>query len=99
MWIITSLKFKSNIHKFSNKFILYNSFIIFFIVFFDMSKNVRFISKILSWNEERLPNKLAKDIQFFLKNKKKRKRRYGRERYKNLSEEEEQKLVEHRKNI
>ena len=38
-----------------------------------------------------------KDIKVFLK-KKKKKRQYGRERYKNLSEDEKNKLVEYKKN-
>ena len=37
-----------------------------------------------------------KDIKVFLK-KKKRKQQYGRERYKNLSEYQKQKLIEYRK--
>ena len=40
---------------------------------------------------------LAKDIKIFLKKKKEKKRQYCRERYKNLSKDEKQKLVEHRK--
>ena len=39
-----------------------------------------------------------KDIKVFLK-KKKKERQYGRERYKNLSEDEKNKLVEYRKKI
>ena len=46
-------------------------------------------------NQERLQKKLAKDIKIFLK--KKEKRQYGCERYKNLSEDVKQKLVEFRK--
>ena len=41
--------------------------------------------------------KLVKDIKIFLKKKKKKKRQYGCERYKSLSEEEKEKLVEYRK--
>ena len=48
-------------------------------------------------NKERLQKKLVKDIKMFLKKKKKKKQQYGRERYKNLSEDEKQKLVEYRK--
>ena len=40
---------------------------------------------------------LMKDIKIFLKKKKKKKQQYGLERYKNLSEDEKQKLVEYRK--
>ena len=46
-------------------------------------------------NKERLQKKPANDITIFLK-KKKKKRKYGRERYKNLSKDEK-KLVEYRK--
>ena len=38
-----------------------------------------------------------KDIKIFLKKKKKKKRQYSRERYKSLSEDEKDKLVEYRK--
>ena len=48
-------------------------------------------------NKERLQKKLVKDIKMFLKKKKKKKQQYSRERYKNLSEDEKQKLVEYRK--
>ena len=41
---------------------------------------------------------LLKDIKIFLIKKKNRNRKYGCERYKNLSEDEKQKLVEYRKN-
>ena len=49
-----------------------------------MSKNLS--AKYYQKNNERLKKKLAKD-----------KRQYGRERYKNFSEGEKQKLVEYRK--
>ena len=49
--------------------------------------------------KERLYKKLVKDIKIILIKKKKKKRQYGRERYKNLSENEKNKLVEYRKNI
>ena len=48
-------------------------------------------------NKERLQKKLVKDIKIFLKKKKKKKRQYDRERYKNLLENEKNKLVEYRK--
>ena len=48
--------------------------------------------------KKKLQKKLLKVIKVFLK-KKKKKVITGRERYKNLSEDEEQKLVEYRKNI
>ena len=38
-----------------------------------------------------------KDINIFLKKKNKKKRQYGRKRYKNLSENDKAKLVEFRK--
>ena len=40
-----------------------------------------------------------KDIKIFLEKKKKKKRQYGYERYKNLSQDEKNKLVEYRKKI
>ena len=42
---------------------------------------------------------LLKGIKIFLKRKKKKKQQYGRERYKNLSEDEKQRLVEYTKYI
>ena len=52
-------------------------------------------------NKERLKikRKLVKDINIFLNEKKKRKRHYGRECYKNLLEDKKDKLVVYRKNI
>ena len=41
--------------------------------------------------------KLLKDIKIFLKKKRNKNRQYGHERYKNLSEIKENKLVEYRK--
>ena len=38
-----------------------------------------------------------KDIEVFLKNKKKKKGQHGREQYKNLAEDEKTRLVEYRK--
>ena len=40
-----------------------------------------------------------KDIKIVMKKKKEEKQLYGRERYKNLSEDEKQKLVAYRKNF
>ena len=59
------------------------------------------MSKILSAkyyqeNKNRRQKKLLKDIKIFLR-KKSKKRQYGRERYKDLSENEKQKLVEYRR--
>ena len=61
-----------------------------------MPKNL--IAKSYQKNKKRLQKKLVKDIKIFLK-KQKKKQQYGCERYKNLSEEKKQKLVEYRKNI
>ena len=46
-------------------------------------------------NKERLQKKPVKDIEVFLK--KKEKKQYGRERYKNLTENEKQILAEYRR--
>ena len=48
-------------------------------------------------NEKRLQKKLVKDIKIFLKKIKKKKQQCGCEQYKNLPENEKQKLVEYRK--
>ena len=40
-----------------------------------------------------------KDINVFLRKEKKKRQQYGRERYKNLSDDEQQKLVEIEKSI
>ena len=50
-------------------------------------------------SKERLQKQLMKDIKIFLKKKKKKskKQQYSCERYKNLSEDEKQKLIEYRK--
>ena len=68
--------------------------------FFSHIHKIVKISKILSArycqeNKERLQKKLVKGIKFFPKKKKKKKQQYGRERYKRLSEDEKQKLVEY----
>ena len=55
------------------------------------------LAKYFQNNKERLQKKLVKDIKVFLK-KKKKKKQYGRGQYKNLLEDEKQKLVEYRKN-
>ena len=62
-----------------------------------MSKNLS--AKYYQENKERLQKKLVKDIKIFLKEKKQKKRQYGGECYKNLSEDKKQKLVEYRKNL
>ena len=59
-----------------------------------MSKNLSV--KYYQENKEKLPKKLIKDIKMFLQ-KIKKKRQYGRECYKDLLEDEKQKLVEYKK--
>ena len=56
-----------------------------------MSKDL--LSKYYQDNKE----KLLKNIKAFLKKKKEKKQQYGQEQYKNLSEDEKQKLAEYRK--
>ena len=48
-------------------------------------------------NKERLQKNLVKDIKVVLKKKKEEKQQYGFEQYKNLPEDEKQKLVKYRK--
>ena len=63
-----------------------------------MSKNLS--AKYYQENKERLQKKrekLAKDIKIFLKKKQTKNKQYGPEGYKNLSEDEKQKLVKYRK--
>ena len=60
-----------------------------------MSQNLS--TKYYQENKERLQKTLVKDIKIFLKKKIKKKRQYGRGRYKNLSGDEKQQLVEYRK--
>ena len=47
--------------------------------------------------KKRLQKKLTKDIKILLKKKNKKKQQYGCESYKNLLEDDKQKLVEYRK--
>ena len=58
---------------------------------------------IIEKNKERPQKKLTKDIKIFLRKKirkiKEKKQEYSRDRYKNISEDEKQKLAEYRKNI
>ena len=58
-----------------------------------MSKKLS--AKYYQENKERLQKKLVKDVKIFLKKKKKKKQQDGCERYKNLSEDEKQNLVEY----
>ena len=60
-----------------------------------MSKNLS--AKYYQENKERLMKEFVKDMKIFLKKIKKKKQQYSQERYKNLSEDEKQKLVEDRK--
>ena len=48
-------------------------------------------------NKERLQKKLVKDIKIFLRKKKKKKQQYDCERHKNLSKDEKNNMVGHRK--
>ena len=60
-----------------------------------MSRNLS--AKCYEKNKKMLHKKLARDIKSFLRKKKKKKRQYGHEHYKNISEDEKHKLVEYRK--
>ena len=60
-----------------------------------MPKNLS--AKYYRENKEILQKRLVKDIKIFLRKKKKKNQQCGRERYKNLPEDEKQKLVEYRK--
>ena len=51
------------------------------------------------YQKKEYKKKLVKDIKVFLKKKMKKKRQHGRERFKNLPEDEKQELVEYRKYI
>ena len=61
-----------------------------------MAKNVS--AKYYQEKKKNYKKQLLKDTKIFLKRKVK-KPQYGCERYKNLSEDEKQELVEHRKEI
>ena len=58
---------------------------------------------IIEKNKERPQKNLTKDIKIFLRKKirkiKEKKQEYSRDRYKDISEDEKQKLAEYRKNI
>ena len=58
---------------------------------------------IIEKNKERPQKNLTKDIKIFLRKKirkiKEKKQEYSCDRYKNISEDEKQKLAEYRKNI
>ena len=62
-----------------------------------MPKNVA--AKYYQENKERRQKQIVKDINVFLRKEKKKRQQYGRERYKNLSDDEQQKLVEIEKSI
>ena len=55
--------------------------------------------KISIFFSQRLKKSVVKGIKIFQKKKKNKKQQYGCEDYKNLSEDEKQKLVEYRKKI
>ena len=98
LWIMQSikkLKFKSDIFKSSNKSIFYKFFYNFFFRYIKMSRNISAIH--YQENKQKLHKKLITDINFFLRKKKKKKWQYGRDHYKNLSEDQNQKLLENRK--
>ena len=60
-----------------------------------MYKNVsKLMSQILSKKRKTTKKSIRKDIKVFLKKKKNKKRQHGRGRYKNLLEDEKQKLAE-----
>ena len=60
-----------------------------------MPKNVS--AKYYQENKERRQKQIVKDIKIFLRKEKKKRQQYGLERYENLSDDEQQKLVEYRK--
>ena len=62
-----------------------------------MSKNLS--AKYYQENKERLQNKACGRYQNRFTKEKERKQRSGRERYKNFSEDEKNKLFQYRKNI
>ena len=62
-----------------------------------MFKNLS--AKYCQENKERLQKKLMKDVKIFLKKKKKKKQQYGRESYKNLSEDEKKSFLSIKENI
>ena len=63
-------------------------------IYIKMYKNSS--AKYYQKNKEILQQQIIRDIKFFLK-KRKKKQEYGPEQYKNLSEDEKQRLVEYRK--
>ena len=69
----------------------------FFFIYIKMSKALS--AKCYQKNKERLRRKFVEDIKIFLRKKKKKKREYGRERQKNLSENEKKSLLSIEKNI
>ena len=68
----------------------------FFSVFFIVS---RFVSQILLKNKEKLLRKVSERYQDLSINKKNKKQEYDSEQYKNLLEDEKQRLVECRKRM
>ena len=80
---MTNLKFKSNILKSSNKFILYK---FVYNIFYQE-------------NKETLHKKACKRYQNLSEEEKEKKEQHGCEGNENFSEDEKQKLVEYRKDI
>ena len=67
----------------------------YFFIYIKLFKNLS--GKYYQENKERLQKKLVKNIKIFLKKKIEKKQQCRRERYKNLSEDQKNKLVEYRK--
>ena len=86
-------KFKSEILK-----SIY-SYTFFSCVSINMSRIKLYQQNIIKKIKKDYKKKLLENIKIYLKKKKEKKRQYGCERYKNLSKDETQKLVEYRKNI
>ena len=90
--------FKVEFSKFTK-----NNWIFHFVSFSLYIKMFTGYHKMFSWYHKKIKKsvkkKLVKGITIFLKKKKKtKKREYCRERYKNLSEDEKERLVEYRRN-
>ena len=64
-----------------------------------MKKSKNLSAQYYQHNKERLHKKFVKDTKVSLNKKNKKKQQYGCERYKNISEDEKQKLTEYRKKI
>ena len=82
---------KKTVTTFVKEIFCSNSFFWNFFKYIKKSKDSS--AKYYQAKKERLLKKPVKDIKVFLKKKKKKKQQYGGERYKNLSEDEKQKLI------